>query len=165
MTQGSPRGKVAATAAGVLAMGLLASLAGAAEIGREEYVARAEPICEQNVLANKRIFKGAKGEVEAGKLKQASTHFKRAATAFAKTIRQLEAVPQPGADEAKLAKWLGYLHAERDFVARIGAALAAGQRHRAESISVKLGRNSTRANNAVLGFGFDYCLIDPSRFG
>ena len=28
-----------------------------------------------------------------------------------------------------------------------------------------LNRNSNLANNAVLGFGFDYCRIDPSRFG
>jgi len=148
----------------VLAVGA-ASPASAAEISREQYVARTEPICKQNVLANKRIFEGAKGDVKAGKLKQASTHFRRAAAAFAKTIGQIEAVPQPGADEAKLASWLGYLHAERDFVASIGKALAAEQRHKAESISVKLNRNSTRANNSVLGFGFDYCLIDSSRFG
>ena len=70
-------------------------LAGAAELSREEYVARVEPICKTNVTANKRIFKGAKGEVKAGKLKQASKHFFRAATAFAKTINQIEAAPQP----------------------------------------------------------------------
>jgi hypothetical protein len=153
---------VLAAIAGAL---LLAAPANGEELTREEFVARAEPICKTNVEANKRIFKGAKGEVKAGELKKASTHFSRAATAFAKTIKQLEAVPQPVADQAKLTKWLGYLRDEKDLVAEIGKALAAEQRHKAESISVKLNRNSTRANNAVLGFGFDYCRIDPARFG
>lgn len=140
-------------------------LATATELTRTEYVARVEPICKRNVEANRRIFKGAKAEVEAGKLKQASRHFTRAATAFEKTIRQIEEVPGPAADEAKLSRWLGYLHTESDYVRRIGKALAAEQKHRAESLSVLLNRNSTRANNAALGFGFDYCRIDPSRFG
>ena len=28
-----------------------------------------------------------------------------------------------------------------------------------------LNRNYNLANNTVLGFGFNYCRIDPSRFG
>lgn len=158
---GAVRGGVALVAA----LGLGVSLASAEELTREGYVARVEPICKTNVEANRRIFKGAKGQVKAGKLKKAATHFTRAAIAFDKTIGQIEAVPHPPSDEAKLSKWLRYLHVESDFVRRIGKALAAGQKHRAESLSVLLNRNSTRANNAALGFGFDYCRIDPSRFG
>jgi hypothetical protein len=164
-TAGIGREKAIATGAVVLALLLGAPFAAAAELSREEYVARVEPICKANVLANKRIFKGAKAQVRAGKLKAASRHFKRAATAFEATLRQIGAVPQPTADEARLAKWLGYLHTERDYVARIGKALAAGNRHKAESVSVLLKNNATRANNTVLGFGFNYCRIEPSRFG
>jgi hypothetical protein len=146
---------------------LFAPAVGAAEveITREEYAARAEPICKTNVLANKRIFKGAKGEVKAGKLKPASTHFFRASTAFAKTIDQLAAVPQPSADEARLTKWLGLLRDEKALIEKVGRALASGDKHKAGSYSVDLNRNSNLANNTVLGFGFDYCRIDPSRFG
>jgi hypothetical protein len=144
---------------------LLVSLASAEELTREEYAARAEPICKTNVLANKRIFKGAKGEVKAGELKLASTHFFRAATAFGRTINQLEAVPPPVADEARLVKWLGLLSDERAMIEKIGRALANGDKHKASSYSVDLNRNSNLANNAVLGFGFDYCRIDPGRFG
>jgi hypothetical protein len=103
--------------------------------------------------------------VKAGKLKQASTHFSRAATAFAKTISQIEAVPQPVADEARLVKWLGYLRAEKNLIQKVGRALATNDKHKAESYSVDLNHNSNLANNTVLGFGFDYCRIDPSRFG
>ncbi|HEX3293620.1 MAG TPA: hypothetical protein VHR38_07760 [Solirubrobacterales bacterium] len=132
---------------------------------REAYVDQAEPICKTNVLANKRIFKGAKGEVKRGELKKAARHFSRAATAFAKTIRQLDAIPKPASDEAKLSGWIDLLEDERDLIKKIGTALAAEQRNKAESYSVDLNRNSSKANNAVLPFGFDYCRIEPSRFG
>jgi len=155
----------ALVALGALALALPVSPAAAAEVARPEYVEQVEPICKTNVLANKRIFKGAKGEVKAGKLKQASTHFFRAATAFAKTIAQLEAVPQPGADETRLAKWFGLLRDEKAIVEKVGKALADDDKHRAGAYSVDLNRNSNLANNTVLGFGFDYCRIDPARFG
>jgi hypothetical protein len=134
------------------------------EVSRAAYVARAEPICKQNVLANKRIFKGAKAEVKAGELKRASAHFARAATAFGTTIRQLAALQPPSADTARIQRWLGILRDEKTLIGQIGKALAAGDKHRAESLSVSLNRNSGKANNAVLAFGFDYCRIEPSRF-
>src|SRR5262245_39367892 len=81
----------------------------AADLSRDEYVSQVEPICKANVLANRRIFAGLKGKVKAGRLKPASRHFFRAADAFAKTIRQLAAVPQPTADQARLARWLDLL--------------------------------------------------------
>jgi hypothetical protein len=141
-----------------------AAAEGEAESTRAEYVTRAEPICKANVLANKRIFKGAKAEVKAGELKRASTHFTRAATAFGSTIRQLAAIPPPPEDAARIGRWLALLRDERSLISRIGKALASGSKHRAESLSVDLNGNSTKANNAVLSFGFDYCRIEPSRF-
>jgi hypothetical protein len=132
---------------------------------RQEYVETAEPVCKTNVLANKRIFKGAKEEVKGGELKKASTHFFRAGKAFGKTIDQLDAIPRPPEDAAKLAKWLALLRTEKGIIEKIGRALAAEDKHKAESYSVDLNRNSNKANNAVLGFGFNYCRIEPSRFG
>lgn len=146
-------------------LALTAGPAGGAELTRAEYVEQAEPICKENVLANKRIFKGTKGQVKAGKLEQASRHFSRAATAFARTIEQLETVPRPSADEARLGKWFSLLRSEKGIIEKIGRALAAGDKHKASSYSVDLNRNSNLANNSVLGFGFDYCRIDPARFG
>jgi hypothetical protein len=143
---------------------LTAPLASGDQIERDEYVERAEPICKTNVLANRRIFKGAKTEVKDGELKRASTHFFRAAAAFAKTIQQLEAVPRPADDAARLARWFGLLRDEKVLIEKIGRALAAEQKHKASSYSVDLNRNSIRANNSVLDFGFNYCRIEPSRF-
>jgi hypothetical protein len=150
--------------AAALALLLAVPLAAATEISREEYVAAVEPICKANVEANKRIFRGARPEVKAGELKRASKHFFRAARAFAATIARIEAVPRPHADKAKLARWFGHLRAEQGLIGRVGRALAAGDKHKAGSYSIDLNHNSNLANNTVLGFGFDYCRIDPSRF-
>jgi hypothetical protein len=150
----------------LLALCVLAPVVNAVESSeRETYVDQAEPICKTNVLANKRIFMGAKGEVKRDELKKASAHFARAAVAFGKTIRQLDAIPKPPVDVTKLSAWIGLLGDERDLIKKIGLALAAEQKNKAESYSVDLNRNSSKANNAVLSFGFDYCRIEPSRFG
>jgi hypothetical protein len=154
---------IPATALALLAL-VVVPLAAAAEISRDEYVARVEPICKKNTEANVKIFKGAQDEVKAGELKKGSTHFFRAATALDKTIKQLEAVPQPTADEAKLGKWIGYLETESSYFTRIGQALAQGKKAKAQNLSVRLNRNSNLANNTVLAFGFDHCRIDPTRF-
>jgi hypothetical protein len=138
--------------------------AGATELTRDEYVARVEPICKRNTEANRRIFAGAKQQVKAGQLKAASGHFSRAEVAFDKAIEQLRAVPRPPADEVKLGKWIGYLEVESSLLGRIGKALAQGDKAKAQTLSVKLNRNSNLANNTVLAFGFSYCRIDPSRF-
>lgn len=143
---------------------LLVPSALAAELSRDEYVARAEPICKRNTEANKRIFEGAKEQVKAGKLVAASHHFTRATAAFNKTIAQLRALPRPAADEAKLQKWLAYLRAESSYLQKIGRALAAENKAKAQTLSVRLNRNSNLANNTVLAFGFDYCRIDPGKF-
>lgn len=150
------------TAAAALA--LCAPLAGAEETTRETYIARVEPICKTNTEANSRIFKGAKEEVKAGELKKGSTHFFRAATALGKTIRQIEAVPRPALDEAKLSRWISLLHSEQTYFRKIGAALAAGDKYKAQNLSVKLNRNSNLANNAILALDFKYCRIDPAKF-
>jgi hypothetical protein len=153
-------GLVGAVALLVLAV----PLAAAAELSRDEYVARVEPICKANVEANRKIFKGAKEQVKAGELKKGSTHFFRAATALEKTIGQLQGVPKPPADVAKLDRWIDYLKTEAALFRKIGRALAAGDKYGAENLSVKLNRNTNLANNTILAFGFDYCRIDSSRF-
>jgi hypothetical protein len=152
---------IVAVALAVLAV---VSAAAAAELTRDEYVARVEPICKRNTEANEKIFAGAKEEVKEGKLKLASAHFAKAETALKKTIGQLAAVPQPAADQAKLGKWLGYLEVEASYLGRIGKALAAGGKAKAQTLSVRLNRNSNLANDSVLAFGFDYCRLESSRF-
>jgi phage protein D len=149
----------------VLALGASAALGvTSTEQTRETYVAAVEPICKTNTKANERILSGAEKKVKEGKLKVAAGQFTQAAAAFSKAVKQIKAVPQPVADQAKLAKWTGYLEGETKLLSEIGKALKAGKKGLTQSLSVKLENNGRLANNSVLGFDFKYCLIDSSRF-
>ena len=102
---------------------LAAPFAEAAEVTRESYKEAVEPICKTNTEANEKILKGVRQKVKAGKLKAAGTQFEKAGKALHKAIVQLKAVPQPTADEAKLAKWLKYVgEEEKLFLQRRQAA-------------------------------------------
>jgi hypothetical protein len=149
----------------VLALGAGAALGvTSTEQTRETYVAQVEPICKTQTKANERILAGAEKKVKEGKLKVAAGQFAQASAAFGKAVKQIKAVPQPVADKAKLAKWTGYLEGETKLLSEIGKALNSGKKAKAQSLSVKLTQNGNLANNAVLGFDFNYCLIDSSRF-
>jgi hypothetical protein len=131
---------------------------------REGYIAQVEPICQSNTKANERILSGVRGQIKQGKLKLAAVQFRKASEAFAKAAKQIAAVPQPSADAAKLTKWLGYLGDESKLLAEIGKALKADQKTKAQEKLVRLRNNGNLANNTVLGFEFNYCVIDSSRF-
>jgi hypothetical protein len=149
----------------LIAAGALAALAVAApEQTRESYVAQVEPICKTNTKANERILAGVEKKVKEGKLKVAAGQFTQAAAAFGKAVKQLRAVPQPTADKAKLTEWLGYLGGEQKLLGEIGKALKAGKKSQASRLGVLLEHNGRQANNTVLAFEFNYCLIDQSRF-
>lgn len=157
-------------ASGVAALLVLALGAGAAlgvtspDQTRESYTAQVEPICKTNTKANERILAGVEKKVKRGKLGVAAKQFKQAAAAFRKAVKQIKAVPQPVADKAKLGKWTGYLEEETKLLSEIAKALEAGNKSKAQTLSVKLTHNGNLANNSVLGFDFNYCLIDSSRF-
>jgi hypothetical protein len=131
---------------------------------REGYVAKVEPICKQNTKANEQILANVRKKIKGGQLKVAAGQFAKASSAFGKAVKQIKAVPQPVADVAKLGKWTGYLEDETKLLSEIGKALKADNKSKAQSLSVKLDQNGRLANNSVLGFEFDYCLIDSSRF-
>jgi len=131
---------------------------------RAAYKAAVEPICKANTKANERILKGARGKVKHGKLKQAAGQFFRASTALNKTVRELKAVPQPPADEAKLAKWLKTVGEEATLFQKTGKKLKAGDKNGALQMVIRLEHNANVANNQVLGFEFHYCRFEPSKF-
>jgi hypothetical protein len=152
---------VGATIALILAT---ASLALAAEVSRESYVAAVEPICKSNTQANEKILKGVKAEVKAGKLTPAGAAFLKAAAALKQTYAQLAAVPQPAADAAKLGKWLGYVKTEAALFEAAGKELKAANKTQAEAMVVRLEHNADLANDQVLGFDFRYCRFEPAKF-
>jgi hypothetical protein len=141
-----------------------ASLAAAEEVTRDSYVAAVEPICKTNTEANEKILKGVREEVKQGKLKPAGVAFAKAAGALKKAYGQLQAVPQPSADTAKLKTWLGYVKTEGSLFEKAAAALKSGNKIKAQTIVVQLTHNANLANGAVLSFDFHYCKLEPSKF-
>ncbi len=142
----------------------IASLASAAEIDRAEYKAQVEPICKTNSKANERILKPVRKLVKADKLKPAATRFTKASAALKKTYTQLKGVPQPSADEAKLAKWLGYVKTEANLFAKAAKKLKAGQKNAAQGVVNKITSTANLANATVLSFEFRYCRFEPSNY-
>ncbi len=140
-------------------------LALGAELTREEYVAKVEPICRANAQANEKILKGVRDKVKQGKLKAAGAQFAAASRALRKTLAQLEAVPQPKADAATLARWLGYVKTEADLFQKAAEKLKAGNKVAAQGMVVRLTHNANLANNQVLSFNFTHCKFDPSKVG
>jgi hypothetical protein len=153
----------------LLALGLIGALVGAnlapaAEVSRESYREAAEPICKTNTQANERIFKGVRAEVRHNKLKPAALAFEKAAKALKRTLAQLRALPRPGADQAKLSKWLGFVKEEVHGFQAVAGQLRAGKKINAEREVVKLAHIADLANNVVTAFEFEYCRFEPSRF-
>jgi hypothetical protein len=154
---------VAAALCAALSATALPALA-AEEPTRAEYKTAVEPICKVNTKANENILAGVEGKVKQGKLKAAGHQFTRAAAALQKTLRQLKEVPKPPADEARLTEWLKRVGDQQVLLQKIGKALIGENRHKAETLSVKLYSGARLTNAIVVGFGFNYCRFEPSKY-
>jgi hypothetical protein len=145
-------------------MALLVAVPVALADERSEYVEQVEPICKANTEANSRILKGVKDQVKQGQLVPAGKRFIRASGALGKTVTQIDKVPRPAADDAKLTKWIGYLKQEKTYLQQIGSALKSKDKYHAQKLAVQLNRNNNKANNTVISFPFKECRIDSSKF-
>jgi hypothetical protein len=152
-------------AIGALALVLLfASAALAAEVSRDEYKEAVEPICQTNTKANERILGGVKSEVRQGKLRTAAAKFTKASGELSRTVEELERVPGPAADQARLDNWFGLVTVEAELFGMAGKKLKAGDKAGAEHIAAKLGQNANKANVEVLPFSFRYCRLEAAKF-
>lgn len=157
--------RIIATVFGSLVVAMvLAASAFAAEVSRDEYKAAAEPICKTSAKENERILGNVRKEVKTGKLKPAAAKFAQASKAQAGALKELEALPQPAADEARLGKWLSYLKIEAELFATAGRKLNSGDKAGAEHITSKIAQNANKANLQVLPFEFRYCRQEPSKY-
>jgi hypothetical protein len=154
----------AALALSLSSLLLLAGVAEATEVTRASYTEAVEPICKVSTQANEKILKGVKAEVKANKLKPAAAQFAKAAKALKQTLTQLEAVPQPSADAARLGKWLGYVKGEAELFEATAKKLKAGDKTGAQRMAVELTHEANLANDEVLSFDFHYCRVEPSKF-
>jgi hypothetical protein len=103
-------------------------------------------------------------QVKEGKLRAAGTQFSKAARALKAALNELRPVPQPIADRAKLAKWLGYIKTQVELFERVARKLKSGDKVGAQTLVVRLTHTANLANNQVLVFEFRYCRLDPSKF-
>jgi hypothetical protein len=142
----------------------VSSLALAGEVTRTTYREAVEPICKTDTQANERIFAGVKQEVRQGKLKPAAVKFSKAAVALKAAIAQIQKVPAPAADAARLSKWLGKVSNEAGYFEAAARKLKAGDKAGAEHLVNKLTTEAGAANNVVIPFEFTYCRLEPSRF-
>jgi hypothetical protein len=142
---------------------MLAAGAFAAEVSRDEYREAAEPICKAGAKSNEQILAGVRTEVKKGKLKTAAAKFAKASKAQARTLKELEALPRPSADETRLEKWFSYLRIEAELFATAGRKLKAGDKAGAQHVFTKLSLNINKANNQVLPFGFNYCRLNAAK--
>jgi len=147
-----------------ISLASLGTVALAEDVTVESYADRAEPICKKNTLANKKIFKGVRKMVQKNQLGKAAKRFRRAGRSLNSTVKQLARLPRPVGEEARLKKWIKYLKIQKNQLYKIAKALARNNKFQAQSLIVKLRRNSNRANNTVLSYEFNYCKINPSRF-
>jgi lipopolysaccharide biosynthesis regulator YciM len=153
-----------AIASALIMAALTCSMARAAEVSRSEYREAAEPICRTDTQANERLLADVRTEVRQGKLGIASTRFAKAAEALRRAVVQLEALPRPVADTARLEKWFATVSAEAGYFEAVSRKLKTGQKAAAESLVKKLTVTAMMANNQVLPFEFSYCRLEPSRF-
>lgn len=154
-------------ALGIAAVGLqlaLSPTALGAEITRPQYVEHAEPICKVNTLANRHILKNVRKDVREGKLKVAGGKFSRAARAVDQTTGRLEGLPRPSEDESRLARWFVQLNEETRLLEKVARRLKNGSTVDLGSYVLELRHVANKANNVVLTFGFEYCLLQPARY-
>lgn len=130
----------------------------------DEYKAQVEPICKRNSETSTTILKGVKTQVQNEQLVPAGKRFIRAAGALGQAVTQIAAVPKPPEDTVKLDKWVGYLKEQKTYLQKIGQALKAGNKAKAQQSAVKLSKANKRANDTVISFGFNHCRIDSSKY-
>jgi hypothetical protein len=131
---------------------------------RGSYVEEVESICKTVTLANRSIFRGIEQMIRNGKLRRAAPRFPRAANALDRAIRRVETVPPPPRDRQRLARWLQQGRGGSALLRKVGRTLKKNRRGPLQEMAEQLLLRVKRANATVVGFDFDYCRLNPSRF-
>lgn len=130
----------------------------------EEYVAAVEPICKRDREAAEQILKGARGNIDGGRLGVAGGQLIRASKRLGATIGQLVTVPRPPAQEEKLQKWFKFLRIVKTHLGKTGKLYKEGKELEATHESIKAERSGNAANNVSFSLGFRDCRMRRSRF-
>jgi hypothetical protein len=161
---GGARGRFIALLVCLSASAFLTSAVAAEGPSRAEYVVRLERICKPGSEATQRAVHGVRADVRSERFRSAATKFAAAKRIFARTVRAISVVPRPPADEKTLTRWFAHLGHEKVYLGQIAAALRASHLPRFQHLLTEFVHEGNQANNAVISFGFTYCLAKPSRF-
>lgn len=131
---------------------------------REAYVAALDPICKRDAQRNSKLLDGTQAMVLKGKFKAPARKWAKAAKNFKKTIKTLEAIARPPAEEAVLKRWFGQMRAQQRLMEQMAKTLKAKNTRKANKLKIKLLRNSNKTNNTVFLFNFRHCLIVPEMY-
>jgi hypothetical protein len=146
------------------AQAVLTPVAMSADVSRAEYVAQSEPICKANTIASRDILRGIRQDIRDSKLKRAGGKFQRAARALERTIQSLEQLERPSEDSTILARWFEQLNDEATLLDRVAKQLKAEKTSNLGRYILEIRHTANKANNVVLTFGFEYCLLQPARY-
>jgi len=158
--------RIPKTIAGIAATALtVVAIAHAAdEPTREDYVAKVETICKQNISVSQRILKGASARIKKRDLVPAGRQFIHVSIALGKSIKRIALVPRPPADEIRLRKWIVFLGKVKTRLRRLGRELKTGERLKATHEKINIERSSNATNNVGFVFQFHYCRLTRSSF-
>jgi hypothetical protein len=148
----------------ICAITLTPAVSAAAEVTRAEYVKQLETICKPGSQATQRAVRGMRSDIRSERLRLAASKFAKAKRIFAGTVSSISTVPRPPGDRATLARWFAALDRETLYLGRIAASLRAEDIPRFQRVQGLFAQQGSKANNAVVSFGFNYCLYRPSRF-
>ena len=146
------------------AQAVFTPVAMSADDSRAEYVEQGEPICKANTIASRDILRGIRQDIREGKLKRAGGKFQRAARALERTIQSLEQLERPSEDTTILARWFEQLNDEAALLKRVAKQLKAEKTANLGRYILEIRHTANKANNVVLTFGFEYCLLQPARY-
>jgi hypothetical protein len=153
-----------------IAITVILAFAGGAELAhgsddtRSGFVKQAEPICKGTTVANRTILRGIRSDIRKGRLKRAGRKFQRAERELESTIDDLELLERPEEDDSTLVRWFRQLNAEANVLGRIAGRLKADDTTHLRRYILELLRTANKANNIVLTFGFDHCLLRPAQY-
>jgi hypothetical protein len=153
-----------AAALAALALTILPALSVAAELTRPEYVAQLEKICKPGSEATARAVRGMRSDIRAERLQLAASKFAKAKRIFDHTVSSVSVVPRPASDRATLSRWFAALERESLYLGQSATALRAEDIPRFQHVSGRFFQEGSKANNAVVSFGFNYCNFKSSRF-
>ena len=144
----------------VMALGLIAvwTVPADAASTRAEYIAQADPICQNTEVAERRAL-GPKGTVlrllKHGRYKEAARRYRNNTAAFSAGVEQLAVLEPTSADAQLITNWVQMLRKQIPVANRATAAMAHG--HPIDKFLRRLGSMNVETHALVATFGFHYC--------